>query len=65
MEKTVAELIDELSITNVKIYHLVEKVEAGTHTREDASRIQTLNRYRSELKNAINQHFAERQEVKV
>ena len=64
MEKTVAELIDELCITNEKIYHLIDKVIDDTHTREEAKKVQDLNRYRSQLKNAINEYFKERQEVK-
>lgn len=65
MEKTIGELIDELSITNIKIAFLVAKIESNQHTREDASKVQELNRYRSALKNAINQTLGGRPEVKV
>ena len=65
MKKTIAELIDELSITNIKVFFLIEKVHQDTHTKEDAKKIQVLNRYRSQLVNAINEFFNERQEVKV
>jgi hypothetical protein len=64
MNKTIAELIDELSIVNIKIYMLVDKVMVNEHTREEAKTIQDLNLQRSRLKNAINAHFNERQEIK-
>ncbi len=57
MKKTIADLIDELSITNIKIYFLEEKVAINIHTAEDAKKIQDLNRYRSQLKNAISEEF--------
>jgi predicted DNA-binding protein YlxM (UPF0122 family) len=65
MNKTIAELIDELGITNQKIFNLVDRVQHNLHTVEEAKRIQDLNLYRSQLKNAINEYFKERQEVKV
>ena len=54
MKKTLAQLIDELSITNIKIFMLVDKVQKNEHTKEDAKRIQDLNMFRAELMNAIN-----------
>lgn len=65
MKKTVGELVDALTVTNIKIFHLVGKVQNDEHTREDAAKIQSLNLYRSQLTNAINAHFGERQEVKI
>lgn len=65
MEKTIAELEDELMITNIKIFMLVDKVESPEGTLEDAKNVQRLNRYRSQLKNAINKFHGARQEVKV
>ena len=65
MRKTIAELIDEISITNIKIYHLVEKIQNDQHTKEEAKKLQDLNKYRSELVNAINDYFGERKEVKI
>lgn len=64
-EKTLGELIDELSIVNIKSYMLVDKVRARTATVEDQIKIDDLNIYRSQLKNAINKHFKERQEIKL
>ena len=60
MKKSLGELIDELSIANCKLYHLMEKDDA-----ESFKKLKTLNKYRSELKNAINSYFKEREEIKV
>ena len=42
MKKTIATLIDELSVTNIKIYNLVEKIEKNKHTPEDAKKLRDL-----------------------
>lgn len=55
MKKTLAQLIDELSVTNIKIFMLVDKVQKNEHTKEDAKKIQDLNMFRAELMNAINE----------
>jgi hypothetical protein len=65
MKKTKAQLIDELSITNCKIFHLVDKVQKDEHTREEAKRLQDLNSYRSQLVNALNEEFGDRKDIKV
>ena len=65
MEKSLGELIDELSIVNIKSYMLVDKVRNRTATVEDQIKIDDLNVYRSKLKNAINKHFGEYQEIKL
>lgn len=65
MRKTFGSLVDELSVTNTKIFFLIEKVQKDEYTREDAKKIQDLNKYRSELVNALNEYFQERQNVKV
>ena len=65
MKKTIGTLIDELSITNIKIFYLVDKVQKDQHTREDAKKIQDLNKLRSEYVNAINAYFNEDLQVKV
>ena len=57
MKKTISELIDELSIVNIKIALLIEK-------EGDGKKIQQLNRYRSELKNAITEELGGREEIK-
>lgn len=58
MKKSVGELMDELSIINIKLFMLMED------DNFDQKKLKTLNRYRSDLKNAINKEFEQRQEVK-
>ena len=65
MKKSKAQLIDELSITNIKIFYLVDKVQRNVHTLEDAKKIQDLNSYRSQLVNALNEEFGDKKETKV
>jgi len=65
MRKSVATLIDELIVTNLKIFHIVEKIQKNKHTRADAKTAQDLNKYRSELMNAINREFKQRENIKV
>ena len=65
MEKTIGALIDELSVTNIKIYHLVDKVQKNEHTLEEAKKIQDLNTYRVQLSNAINEKFKEEKQIKI
>ena len=65
MKKTIGELIDSLSIVNIKIFHLVDKVQRDEHTREDAKKIQDLNKLRSEYTNAINAYFKDKLDIKV
>lgn len=65
MNKTIGELIDGLGIVNIKIFHLVDKVQRNEHTLEDAKKIQDLNTLRSQYTNAINAYFKERQEIKM
>ena len=65
MKKTIGTIFDELSVTNIKIFYLIEKVQKNEHTKEEAKKIQDLNRYRAELVNEINKYFNERIEIKV
>lgn len=65
MKKSIGELIDSLSITNNKIFYLVDRVQKNEHSREDAKKIQDLNKLRSDLVNAINNYFKEREDIKV
>ena len=60
-----ATLIDELTVTNIKIFHLVDKIRKNKHTREDAKKAQDLNFYRSELCNVLNREFKEKENIKV
>lgn len=65
MKKSIGTLIDELSVTNIKIFFLVDKVQKNKHTKKDAKKLQDLNIYRSKLMNAINKHFDEEEQIKV
>lgn len=73
MKIAMGDLIDRLSIINLKIWHLEEQIRAGKEgelTKEDicdrAIKIRTLNNERIALKNAINEDFGEGfEEVKV
>lgn len=65
MRETIGSLIDKLSITNIKIFNLVDKVMKNEHTKEDAKKLQELNSFRSVVTNAINEYFDERQDVKI
>jgi len=65
MKKTIAELCDALSITNIKIFMLVDKVQKNEHTKEDAKKLQDLNSYRSQLMSAMNEEFNQRKEIKL
>lgn len=65
MKKSISTLIDELTVTNLKIYHLVDKIRNDKHTRGDAKAAQDLNYYRSEICNGLNREFKERENIKV
>jgi hypothetical protein len=58
-------LIDELSITNIKIFFLVDKVQKNQHSLEEAKKIQDLNSYRSQLVNALNEEFGDKLDIKI
>lgn len=65
IKKPIATLIDELAVTNIKIFMLVDKVQKNEHTKKDAKKLQELNSYRTELCNALNREFKQRQIVKI
>lgn len=71
MEKSISELIDELTIANIKLFHLVDYVQDDSHidndlVAEDARKIQKINQRRSDLKNAIERFFkTNNQEIKM
>ena len=65
MKKLLSEIIDELITIDIKIFYLIEKIERDDYTKDDAKKVQTLNKQRSALKNAISEYFNEREEVKV
>lgn len=65
MKKTLAELFDELSVTNIKIFFLIEKLQDGKGSTEEAQKVQLLNKHRSDLMNAISQEFNQKERLKV
>lgn len=65
MKKNFGELLDEFMTTQIKVFMLIDKIQKNEHTKEDSFKCQQLNKYRSELKNALNEYFKERQEVKI
>ncbi len=58
--KTIGQLIDELCIENQKIWHLIDKVMAGTATIEEAREVQVHNAQRVALVRAIDHLLGER-----
>lgn len=55
-------LIDELSVVNIKIYHLIDTIEREPTDKivaESARKAQILNRQRSKLINEINERLGQ------
>ena len=65
MKKSIGQLIDELCVTNMKVWALVERVEAHTNTVEEGWKMNKLVAYRTKLMNAINEHFGDEAVTKV
>jgi len=65
MKVSIGELVDGLSVVNIKTFYLVDKVQNGSHELEDQRKIQALNKRRWEFINAINEYFNERTEIKL
>lgn len=69
MDFSIAEIIDQLIIVNLKIYRLVEVVERESDDEvvaDAARKLQRLNRQRSQLKNELNKQLGDRtEEIKV
>lgn len=57
--KTTGQLIDELSIINIRIWHLIDKVIEGTATPEEAQQVQVYNSQRNEYVRAIDRRLGE------
>jgi hypothetical protein len=57
MKKSIAQLIDELCVTNMKIWALVERVEAKKNTVEEGQKMNKLVAYRTKLMAAINEFY--------
>jgi len=65
IKRPISSLIDELTVTNIKIFNLVDKILANKHTREDARKAQALNGYRIKICNILNKEFKERENIRV
>jgi len=65
MKVSIGELVDGLSVVNIKTFYLVDKVQNGSQDVNDQRKIQALNKRRWEFINAINEYFNERQEIKL
>ena len=59
-DKTVGQLIDELSILNIRIWHLIDKVTDGSATLEEAQAVQRHNSTRNRLVRAIDRRMGQR-----
>jgi len=58
MEYSLGELVDMLSIINIKVYHLIDIVEGDSDpvvVSGTSKKLAGLNRERSAIKNAINE----------
>lgn len=55
--KTVGQLIDELSILNIRIWMLIDKVKIGIATPEEAQKVQEYNSRRNEYVRAIDRRL--------
>ena len=58
--KTTGQLLDELSILNIRIWHLIDKVTDGSATVEEAQAVQTHNSTRNKLVRAIDRRLGGR-----
>jgi len=58
--KTTGQLIDELMIENMKIWHLIDKVNDGTANFQEAQQVQVHNAIRRKLVRAIDRRLGER-----
>jgi len=58
--KTIGQLIDELVIANLKVWHLIDKVMMDTATPDEAKAVQRYNMQRNELVRAIDRRLGER-----
>ena len=58
--KTLGQMIDELCVVNLKIWHLIDRVMDGSGTLEDAQSVQEFNSQRAELVRVIDKRLGER-----
>jgi len=58
--KTVGQLIDELTILNIRIWMLIDKVKVGIATPEEAQKVQEYNDRRNQYVRAIDRRLGDR-----
>lgn len=61
--ETLAELIDKLTVVNIKIFHCIEIVESSTDNdvvAETSRKTASLNRQRSSIMNEISERLGEK-----
>ncbi|MDO8657708.1 MAG: DUF559 domain-containing protein, partial [Candidatus Levybacteria bacterium] len=63
--KKVLHLLKELISTNIKVFMLIDKVQKNDFEKAEAIKVQALNKHRSDLMNALNKEFKQRQIVKI
>ena len=57
--KTIGQLLDELVTVNQKIWHLIDRVEAGMASVAEAQAVQKWNARRNELVRAIDRRLGD------
>jgi hypothetical protein len=65
MERTLGDLVDALSVVNIKIFMMVDSLERHENSVEDAWKMNNLVKQRSQLRSAINEKVGEEKEIKV
>ena len=57
--KTIGQLIDELIVVNIRIWHAVDKMTAGESSPEETQKTQLANSQRRQLVQAITRRLGE------
>jgi len=57
--KTIGQLIDELTVVNIRIWHAVDKMTAGESSPEETQKTQLANSQRRQLVQAITRRLGE------
>ena len=57
--KTIGQLIDELTVVNIRIWHAVDKMAAGESSPEETQETQLTNSKRRQLVHAITRRLGE------
>lgn len=57
--KTIGQLIDELTVVNIRIWHAVDKMAAGESSPEETQKTQLANSQRRQLVQAITRRLGD------